>query len=90
MKSPFDTPESPIQRIKTAQICPHCFAQLYSMWGEDLRIRGRCPECKKRVFKFYTMMLSGREVGLYYVVSVAVVAIVYGLDWYINFLDNFG
>lgn len=90
MKNPFDRPASPTERIKAAQICPHCFAQVYSMWGEDLRIRGRCPECKKRVFKFKTFMLSGREIGLYYAASAAAVAIIWGLNWYINFLDNFG
>lgn len=90
MKNPFIRPVSQIERIKAAQVCPHCFAQVYSIWGQDLRKGGRCPKCMKRIFSYRSIMLSGREVFLYYAASVAAVVIVLVLNWYVDFLDNFG
>lgn len=90
MKNPFIRPVSAIERIKSAQVCPHCHAQLFSIWGQDLRKKGPCPECRKRVFSYNSIMLSGREFVLYLIASIVAVAAVGILMWYIHFLETFG
>lgn len=45
MKNPFVRPIGMDERLKAAQVCPKCLGQVFSMWGTDLRIKGRCPQC---------------------------------------------
>jgi hypothetical protein len=76
LKNPFVTPVSQLERVKAAQVCPYCFAQVYTIWGQDLRVRGRCPECKRRVYRFKSVMHSRRDMllflGTYVAVALAV------------------
>ena len=64
VKNPFVQPVSAEDRVKYAQVCPHCFAQLLTLWCEDLRKSGRCPECSKRVFRYKGTMHSLRETAI--------------------------
>ena len=66
----FDQPVTPNERIKAAQVCPHCFGQVFSMFGTDLRVRGRCASCHRRLILLKGKVVTLREVAPYYVVVV--------------------
>jgi hypothetical protein len=84
MNNPFVSPVSAQERVKHAQVCPHCFAQVFTVWGDDLRVRGNCPQCSKVLYRYRGAIHSRREalallVGLG-VPSLAVVGwVVYAL-----------
>jgi hypothetical protein len=57
----FTRPVSPLDRIRQAQVCPHCFAQVFTVWGQDLRVRSRCPDCHRRLFLVRGAVHSARS-----------------------------
>ncbi len=85
MKNPFVQPAQPLERVKAAQVCPHCLAQVYTVWGQDLRERGRCPACKKRIYRLNTVMHSRRDMLLVVGVDLAVLIVVASLILYQHF-----
>ena len=87
LKNPFVRPVNPLERFKAAQVCPYCFAQVYTMWGKDLRVHGRCPECKKRIYRYRSVMLSRRDVLLFVVAYAAVALAITGLFAYMGFFS---
>jgi hypothetical protein len=57
----FDPLRTGQQRLEAAQVCPYCLTQLLSALGVDLRVDGRCPACKRKVFRVRRRMLSASE-----------------------------
>jgi hypothetical protein len=78
VKNPFVQPVSTQDRVKHAQVCPHCFAQLLTLWGQDLRKSGRCPECGKRVFRYKGAMHSLRETAIMWAAFACVALVLAG------------
>lgn len=79
MKNPLVQPVSAQDRVKHAQVCPHCFAQVLTLWGQDLRRSGRCPECGKRVFSYKGAMHSLREMVVIWAVFACIALVHLGL-----------
>ncbi len=52
------------------------------MWGKDLRIRGRCPECKKRIYQYKSVMHSRRDMLLFVGTYVIVASTFFGFLMY--------
>jgi hypothetical protein len=81
VRNPFVNPVSQLDRVKYAQVCPHCFAQVFTVWGADQRMAGRCPECKRRIYLYRGVLHSQRD--------AIVLAVVFGsvalslLVWFI-------
>lgn len=78
MSNPFVQPTHAQERVKAAQVCPHCFAPLLTLWGEDLRKNGRCPECGRRVFRLKGVMHSVREMAVAGAALAGVAALLVG------------
>lgn len=70
----FDQPVSLLGRVRSAQVCPYCFAQVFGAYG-DLRVRGKCKECSRRLFIYRQHVLSAKEALPYHVLAVAAVAL---------------
>jgi hypothetical protein len=75
MENPFVRPIGAQERIKAGQVCPKCLAQVYSVWGGDLRVGGRCPQCQQRLYILRSVVHAGGSALAFRLVSLVAASV---------------